>query len=113
MLALSSDILRGYTEAIILRRLEQGDSYGYLINKQVSDITMGQCELKEATLYTAFRRLEASGCIASYWGDENSGARRRYYSIKDEGRAALQKSREDWQSTKQLIDQLLEEANHE
>lgn len=106
-MVLSADILRGYTEAIILRQLESADSYGYLINKQVTQITQGQFELKEATLYTAFRRLEQSGAIASYWGDEQSGARRRYYTITDEGRRALDTSREGWENTKVLIDRLL------
>ena len=41
----------------------------------------GKLELKEATLYTAFRRMETAGYIRSYWGDEAIGARRRYYSL--------------------------------
>lgn len=49
-------------------------------------------ELKEATLYTAFRRLEQSGAITSYWGDEATGARRKYYSITSEGREKYKKA---------------------
>ena len=49
------------------------------------DLTDGRYELKEATLYTAFRRLEEAGCIRSYWGDEATGARRRYYAITEAG----------------------------
>lgn len=56
-MSLTSDLLRGYTDAIILRRLSLGDSYGYEINKRVKDLSGGVFELKEATLYTAFRRL--------------------------------------------------------
>ena len=58
-MALSADILRGYTDTIILRQLQQGDSYGYQINKNVTALSRGAVEMKEATLYTAFRRLEA------------------------------------------------------
>ena len=107
-MVLSADILRGYTETIILRQLAQEDSYGYLINKRVSEITNGVFELKEATLYTAFRRLEQAGLITSYWGNENSGARRRYYAINDEGRGRLAQDCKDWEQTKELIDRLLE-----
>ena len=67
----------------------------------------GGLELKEATLYTAFRRLEAAGCIRSYWGDEQSGARRRYYSLTDEGLEKLLKDCETWRETRQVLDQLL------
>ena len=71
----SSDILRGYTDTIILAQLAGGDSYGYVISKNVQEITRGELQLKEATLYTTFRRLETAGMIESYWGNENAGAR--------------------------------------
>lgn len=107
-MALSADILRGYTDSIILRQLSAGDSYGYQINKRVAEISAGSFELKEATLYTAFRRLENAGLIRSYWGDELSGARRRYYSLTDAGRERLCQDCEAWKETRLLIDQLLE-----
>ena len=109
-MALSADILRGYTDTIILRKLAGGDSYGYQINKRVAEKSGGGLEMKEATLYTAFRRLETAGYIRSYWGDEMSGARRRYYALTNEGREMLLQDCEAWQETKRLIDRLLEEA---
>lgn len=106
-MALSADILRGYTDTIILRLLSEGDSYGYQINKNVTALSGGAFELKEATLYTAFRRLEAAGYIRSYWGDEMSGARRRYYSITDTGLGKLVDDQSAWIETKAQIDLLL------
>ena len=108
-MSIASDIIRGHTETIILARLLRSDSYGYEINKSIQQSTGGQYELKEATLYTAFRRLEGAGCIRSYWGDENSGARRRYYALTDAGRERLTQDCAVWQETRRLIDQLLEE----
>lgn len=107
-MALTADILRGYTDAIILRQLAGGDSYGYQINKQVAAVTGGALEMKEATLYTAFRRLETGGYIRSYWGDEQTGARRRYYAITEAGLEKLRGDVATWQETKAQIDQLLE-----
>lgn len=107
-MALSADLLRGYTDAIILRQLSDKDSYGYQINKNVLTLSGGAFEMKEATLYTAFRRLESAGYIRSYWGDEMSGARRRYYAITDAGREKLRQDCEAWQETKHQIDMLLE-----
>ena len=109
-MALSADILRGYTDTIILRQLAGGDSYGYQINKRVAEKSGGGLEMKEATLYTACGRLETAGYIRSYWGDEMSGARRRYYALTNEGREKLLQDCEAWQETKRLIDRLLEEA---
>ncbi len=104
---IKSDILRGHTETIILKALLDKDSYGYEINKTIQEKTANQFELKEATLYSAFRRLESDGYISSYWGDETTGARRRYYKITAEGRSCYQRNRQDWEDAKTLIDSLI------
>ena len=106
---ISADLLRGYTDAVILRRLDGGDSYGYQISKEVANISGGRLELKEATLYTAFRRLEGAGFIRSYWGNEMIGARRRYYSLTEEGRKKLSEEVKAWDETREVLNRLLEE----
>lgn len=106
-MSIASDIIRGHTDTIILAHLVRHDSYGYEINKSIQTITAHQYELKEATLYTAFRRLEQAGLIVSYWGDETTGARRRYYSITEQGRTAYTQNRQDWENAKMLIDSLI------
>lgn len=106
-MSITSDILRGHTEAIILSHLLEQDSYGYQINKDIMKKTENRYELKEATLYSAFRRLEQAGCIRTYWGDGNVGARRRYYAITEQGRNAYQVYRQEWDEAKEIIDKLL------
>lgn len=106
-MSITSDIIRGHTETIILAHLAENDSYGYKINKFIQEKTNNQYELKEATLYSAFRRLEQSSLITSYWGDETTGARRRYYSITALGRSALEQNKADWNEAKELIDKLI------
>ena len=102
-----SDILRGLTDTIILAQLNKTDSYGYQINKTISEMSEKQLEFKEATLYTSFRRLEESGFITSYWGDENSGARRRYYSITEQGRNAFLENKNDWEAIQKMMSKLI------
>ena len=106
-MALSADILRGYTDTILLKCLDGGDSYGYQMIKQISEKSAGALQLKEPTLYTAFRRLTQEGLIDSYWGDEMSGARRRYYRLTDQGRERLSSDQEAWRETKRVLDTLL------
>ncbi|NLY81299.1 MAG: PadR family transcriptional regulator [Clostridiales bacterium] len=102
-----SDVIRGYTDTLILAQLKKGNSYGYEINKNIKAITSGEFELKEATLYTAFRRMEDVGYIISYWGDQNAGARRRYYTITDKGLELYEENIRDWYKIKDMIDNLL------
>ena len=107
-MSIAGDLIRGHTEAIILARLLRGDSYGYEINKTISTLSCGRFELKEATLYTAFKRLGEQGYITSYWGDSGAGARRRYYTITPEGRQAYDLLMREWQETKDIMNRLLE-----
>ena len=107
-MSIAGDLIRGHTDAIILARLLQSDSYGYEINKTISTLSAGRFELKEATLYTAFRRLEETGYIASYWGDSGAGARRRYNTITPAGREACHRLLTEWAETKEIMDKLLE-----
>ncbi len=106
-MSIAGDLIRGHTDAIILARLLHADSYGYEINKIISTLSSGRFELKEATLYTAFKRLEESGYIASYWGNSGAGARRRYYTITPAGREASYRLLAEWTETKEIMDKLL------
>ncbi len=106
-MSIAGDLIRGHTDAIILARLLRGDSYGYEINKTIATLSGGRFELKEATLYTAFKRLEDQGYIASYWGSDGPGARRRYYTITAAGKDAAYRLKGEWLETKEIMDKLI------
>ena len=112
-MSIASDLIRGNTDMIILAQLMRKESYGYEINKKIQQKSGRQFELKEATLYGAFRRLEEAGHVSFYWGDEQTGARRRYYSITAEGREAYRQMLEDWRQAYRLIDALISEDEGE
>lgn len=104
---MNSDILRGHIDTIILYQLSLKDSYGYEINKDVQSRTNNRMEIKDATLYSAFRRLENADYILSYWGEEGTNARRRYYKITEKGRLYLKDNIKEWENVKRIIDILL------
>ena len=104
---LSSDLLRGHTDTIILGLLLSGDKYGYEITKLVSERSDHRYELKEATMYSSLKRMEKEGYITSYWGDETQGGRRRYYHITSTGCALYHQNKHNWEYAKQILDTLL------
>lgn len=106
-MSIRADMIRGHTETIILAHLMKGNSYGYQINKSIKEKTDNRYELNDATLYCAFRRLEEAGHITSFWGEGNSGARRKYYSITNTGIECYKNSIQEWALTKELIDKLI------
>lgn len=104
---LSSDLLRGHTDTIILRLLTDGDKYGYEITKLISEHSNQLYELKEATMYSSLKRLEGDKHITSYWGDETQGGRRKYYRITSSGRELYESNKRNWEWAKQILDGLL------
>ncbi len=104
---ISSDLIRGHTDTIVLKLLSEEDMYGYQIYKTIIDRSHGLYELKEATLYSSFRRLEQQEMVVSYWGDESQGGRRRYYRITNEGRKTYYRNKTDWEFAKTVIDMLI------
>jgi DNA-binding PadR family transcriptional regulator len=105
---LSSDLLRGHTDTIVLAILHKRDAYGFEIYNTILERTEEQYELKETTLYSSYKRLEQEGCISSYWGDETQGARRRYYHLTEKGRAVYGQNMRDWKFTQRILNNLLE-----
>jgi PadR family transcriptional regulator len=104
---ISSDLLRGHTDTIILKLLMDSDKYGYEISKLIQTNSSSEYELKAATMYSSLKRLEADGSITSYWGDETQGGRRRYYSITKRGRQVYFENKNNWEYAKRILDQLL------
>jgi PadR family transcriptional regulator PadR len=104
---LSSDLLRGHTDTIILKFLVDGDKYGYEITKLVYEHSDHLYELKEATMYSSLKRLENDGHITSYWGDETQGGRRKYYRITASGREQYNSNKQNWNFSKEILDKLL------
>ncbi len=104
---LSSDLLRGHTDTIILGLLQSGDKYGYEITKLIGERSNNLYELKEATMYSSLKRLETDGHITSYWGDESQGGRRKYYHITTSGRELYLANKNNWDFAKRILDQLI------
>ena len=106
---ISSDLIRGNIDTIILRVLSKGDTYGYDIIKTITENSKGRYVLKEPSLYTSLKRLESQCCVKAYWGNESQGGRRKYYKITEIGQKIYRQSLMEWKVARQLIDELISE----
>ncbi|AFC29143.1 PadR-like family transcriptional regulator [Paenibacillus mucilaginosus 3016] len=70
---ITSDLLRGHTDTMILRLLSEAYGYGYEIVKLIAERSGGAYEQKGAKMYSGFRRLEADGDIEWYWAMNHRG----------------------------------------
>ena len=102
---------RGSVYNIILKTLQSGDKYGYEICKEVEEKTDGVYILKQPSLYSGLKRLEAQGEISSYWRDSALGGRRHYYSLTEKGRDRIEQSNFNWQDARdEIIGSLFEKS---
>ena len=107
--SISSDLIRGHINTIILRTLYEGDRYGYDIINEIEHKSHGQYTLKQPTLYSALKRLESQGYVKSYWGGVSNGGRRRYFSLTEAGREIAEQNQAEWEYSRTIIDSLISE----
>lgn len=107
MPGISSDVIRGYNDTIILYLLLENSSYGYEISKQIREISEDKYIIKETTLYSAFTRLEKNGFIQSFPGQETNGRKRTYYRITEAGKTYYREKCQEWYLTKDVIEKFI------
>ncbi|KMK77520.1 PadR family transcriptional regulator [Alkalihalobacillus pseudalcaliphilus] len=105
---ISSDVIRGYNDTIILFLLLERESYGYEISKNIKEISDGKYVIKETTLYSAFNRLLKNEYIESFHKDETHGKKRTYYRITEKGRRYYQDKCLEWEITKEVINRFIQ-----
>lgn len=104
---ISSDVIRGYNDTIILFLLLDKPSYGYEISKKIKEISKEKYIIKETTLYSAFTRLEKNGYIESFPGTETNGKKRTYYKITELGICYYKDKYQEWQLTKEVVEKFI------
>ncbi|HET7729904.1 MAG TPA: helix-turn-helix transcriptional regulator [Usitatibacter sp.] len=92
------DLVAASATALILAIIAEGDTYGYAILKRVSELSSGQLQWTDGMLYPVLHRLERQGHIEGTWGTAETGRKRKYYRITDQGRAQLAEQRQQWQA---------------
>lgn len=110
MNAISSDVIRGYNDTIILYLLWDSPSYGYEISKRIKSLSEEKYVIKETTLYSAFTRLEKNGHVESFSDDDTvNGKRRTYYRITEQGRQYYREKCSEWILTKEVVEKFIME----
>ncbi len=80
----SKELIAASTIPLVLSILQKGDDYGYSIIKKVSQLSEGNLNWQEGSLYPVLAKLEKQNLAKSYF-KECQGRKRKYYSIKKSG----------------------------
>ena len=101
---IGGDAIRGYIDLMVLSILREHASYPYELVKTITEISGGAYAIKQTTLYSAVKRLEATGLVASFPDVSKS---RTYYRMTDEGRASLRSKIAEWKATRAVVDRFV------
>jgi PadR family transcriptional regulator PadR len=93
---IDKDLVAASATPLVLSILNEGESYGYAILRRVRELSGGELEWTDGMLYPLLHRLSRLGYVTAEWRTTPEERRRRYYSITDEGRAALADQQRQW-----------------
>lgn len=90
-------------EYCVLAHLRRhGPAYGQDIARSMDDVLLGS----EGTLYPLLTRLRERRWVETTWQESPSGPPRRYHTLTDAGRAALDVFLETWEPFRSSVDRL-------
>jgi DNA-binding PadR family transcriptional regulator len=106
---MNKEIMKGSVDIVMLSLIIKEDLYGYEIAKRLKEKSNNLYSIGEGTLYPALQRLEKQELITSYWGDSESGGRRKYYNITEKGKKELENRLNEWDTLNNFIKSCREE----
>lgn len=106
---ITKELVAASAEPLILSLLAKGESYGYAIIQEIKKLSDNQIEWTDGMLYPVLHRMEDKDLIESRWAESETGRKRKYYSLKQNGRKVLQKQREQWLTVHGTLTKLWEE----
>ena len=101
------DALRGSLDLLVLKTLSLSPMHGWGISLRVQQISSGDLEMNQGSLYPALQRLEKDGLITSEWGVTDNNRQARYYRLTASGRRALGQELESWRRFAAALDAVL------
>ncbi len=103
---LSKELVAASTVPLVLSILSEGESYGYALIQRVRELSGGRIEWTEGMLYPVLHWMEEQELIRSEWREAETGRKRKYYRLLQEGRQALHAERGQWLTVHQTLAKL-------
>ena len=103
-----TDVLRGSLDLLVLKTLSLQPLHGWGISQRVQQLSGGEMEVNQGSLYPALQRLEKEGLITSEWQVTENNRRARYYELTPAGRGVLGAEVESWRRFAAAMELILE-----
>lgn len=100
---IGKDLVAASATPLVLAILSEGESYGYAIIKRVDELSGGEMQWTDGMLYPVLHRLERNGLVEATWGRSETGRRRKYYRLTDQGSEELVNQRRQWKVVNETL----------
>jgi PadR family transcriptional regulator PadR len=100
----ASQLRKGVLGPVVLALLEERDRYGLEIVRELSSRGL---VASEGTVYPLLSRLQDAGAVESEWVSSEADRPRRFYRLRDAGRAELAAFRHDWAAFSRAVDSIV------
>ena len=107
---LTSDLLQGTLDLLILRTLTLEPMHGWGIAQRIQQVSKDALQIGQGSLYPALHRLEYKGWIRADWGSSENNRRAKFYSLTATGKAQLLAELKDWERLTTAIGLVLKQV---
>ncbi len=98
---------KGVLELCILSMLEGKDAYASDI---IEHLKKAEMIVVEGTLYPLLTRLKNADLLAYRWEESTSGPPRKYYSLTEKGKTALEELLQSWDTLVQAVNKTVKKS---
>lgn len=95
---------KGVLGPVVLALLEERDRYGLEIVRELAALDL---VVSEGTVYPLLTRLEDAGAVDSEWVISSQERPRRFYRLRETGRAELAAFRDEWPAFTRAVDSII------
>lgn len=107
------EVLQGTLDMLILKAVSLGPLHGYGVLLRIQQISGGQLEIQQGSLYPALYRLEHQGLIAGDWGESENKRKARFYRLTRTGSRKLRDEEEQWNRMSGVIAKIMRQKPEE
>jgi len=109
---ISKELVAASTVPLVLAVLTEGDSYGYALIQRVRELSDDRIAWTEGMLYPVLHWMEEKRLITSEWRQGETGRRRKYYRLQQQGRKALETEKQQWMTVHETLNKLWKPQPH-
>jgi PadR family transcriptional regulator PadR len=102
------ELVQGTLDMLILKAVSLGGLHGYGVLVRLQQLTGGQLQIQQGSLYPALYRLERQGLIASEWGESDNKRKAKFYSLTTSGRKRLKSETDSWNRFSSVVASVLD-----